>query len=120
MYLVRNLAGKLERAEVVHLFRDDEHAELAAGGDGIGALDPVELPRDLFKVGKALYIVLKRAAPGARPRRRKDVGGGHHIRLRPRVRIIVVVRLHRLDHALVDIIFRNSFMPSSTCVPSTS
>ena len=37
-------ARKLERAEVVHFFRNDEHAELAAGGNCVGTLSRPETP----------------------------------------------------------------------------
>ena len=105
LYAISDLARQLKSAEIIYFFGHHEYPEFPACRNGIGGLHARETRRDLFKVAEPFDVVLYRAAPGSRPRRGQDIRRRDHIGLRPRVWIILVMRLHRPNHLFALIIF---------------
>src|SRR5688572_4135731 len=73
--LLGDVLGELPGAEVVDALGGDEDADLAAGLDGVGAVDGFERGRDLLEVLEAADVVLERVLAGAGARSGDGVGG---------------------------------------------
>ena len=102
MDAVRHFPREFQRPEIVHLLRHHENAELPSGGDGIGLLHAGEIHGDTLQFRQALDVILHGVPPGAGPGGRDHVRGGYDVSLRIRIRVILVVGAHGVDHPLID------------------
>jgi hypothetical protein len=98
--LACDLVREENRAVVVDLGRLDDDADLAAGLEGVNALDPIAAARELLERGQALDVVLEALAAGAGACCRDRVGGDQEHRLDGLGLDLVVMGLDRVHDAL--------------------
>src|SRR6185437_1573576 len=97
-----NIARHLVHRNVRNLARVHEHADFTARLDRIRFFYAFERRRDAFQISKTLEIPLYRIAARARTAARDRIRDLHNHGLRRFIRIFLVVRLHRLNHFLID------------------
>ena len=94
--LARDLVREEHGIVVADLLRLDDHPDLAARLEGVDAVDPLPLARQLLERLEALDVGLEALAARSGPRGRDRVGRDHEHRL-DRLRLhLVMVRLDRV------------------------
>src|SRR5439155_13708018 len=95
-----DLARQVVRPGVVHPRVLDHDADLAAGLDGVGLLDPREGGGDALQGLQALDVDLEALAPPAGPRPRYGIGRRDQHRPQAPTRVVVVMVADALQHRL--------------------
>src|SRR5688572_8342755 len=96
--LLGDVAGDLRADFVVDELGVDDHADFAAGLDGVGLANAVEAEGKVFEVAEALHVALERLASRARAGRADRVGGHDDGRVRRRRRHVAVVAGGGVEH----------------------
>src|SRR3989344_6441918 len=101
LYFVSDIAGQFPRVEVRNILRFDNDAYFTACGDGVALLHAGLRVCQGLKLFEAFDVVFDGIAAGTRAAAGNGVGDLHYHGFRRLIRVFLVVRLHRLDYALV-------------------
>ena len=87
--------------QIAHLRRFDENPDFASGLNGVSFFNARERIGDIFQIAQAPQVIFNAVAARARPRAGNGVGGLDDDGFQCFVRILAVMRLHRLDYFLI-------------------